>query len=127
MQDITIFNKSHSTHEIREFFHNEKKPFIVRNIIKSKINLDFLNDKFEEEDVISLDPNSNKEVLSVGILIKKIKNGKKYRLRANTKLGNKVCKYIDTSFIINIKTKKNNTCLITYYPLEKHLDKKLFL
>ena len=46
MQDITIFNKSHSTHEIREFFHNEKKPSIVRNVIKSKINLDFLNDKF---------------------------------------------------------------------------------
>ena len=63
MQDITIFNKSHSKNEIKEFFHNEKKPFIVRNVIKSKINLDFLNDKFEEEEVISLDPNSNKEAL----------------------------------------------------------------
>ena len=76
MQEITIFNKSNSIHEIREFFHNEKKPFIVRNVIKSKINLDFLNDKFEEEEVISLDPNSHKEVLSVGSLIQKVKNGK---------------------------------------------------
>ena len=108
MQDITIFSKSHSTHEIKEFFHNEKKPFIVRNVIKSKINLDFLNDKFEEEEVISLDPNSDKKILSVGSLIKKMKNGKKYRLRANTKLGNKVFKYIDTSFIKNIKTQKKH-------------------
>ena len=60
MQYITIFNKSHSKHEIKEFFHNEKKPFIVRNVIKSKINLDFLNDKFEEEEVISLDPHARR-------------------------------------------------------------------
>ena len=106
MQEITIFNKSNSIHEIREFFHNEKKPFIVRNVIRSKINLDFLNDEFKEEEVISLNPNSDKEILSVGSLIQKVKNGKKYRLRANTKLGNKVCKYIDTSFIKNIKNKK---------------------
>ena len=106
MQEITIFNKSNSVHEIREFFHNEKKPFIVRNVIRSKINLDFLNDKFKEEEVISLNPSFDKEILSVGSLIQKVKNGKKYRLRANTKLGNKVCKYIDTSFIKNIKNKK---------------------
>ena len=106
MQEITIFNKSNSIHEIREFFHNEKKPFIVRNVIRSKINLDFLNDKFKEEEVISLNPSFDKEILSVGSLIQKVKNGKKYRLRANTKLGNKVCKYIDTSFIKNIKNKK---------------------
>ena len=53
----------------------------------------------KKEKVISLNPNSDKEILSVGSLIKKVKNGKKYRLRANTKLGNKMCKYIDTSFI----------------------------
>ena len=76
MQEITIFNKSNSIHEIREFFHNEKKPFIVRNVIKSKINLNFLNDKFKEEEVISLNPNSDKEILSIGRLIKKVKNGK---------------------------------------------------
>ena len=108
MREITIFNKSHSIHEIREYFHNEKKPFIVRNVIKSKINLDFLIDKFKEEKVISLNPNSDKEILSVGSLIQKVKNGKKYRLRANTKLGNKICKYIDTSFIKNIKNQKKH-------------------
>ena len=90
MQEITIFNKSHSIHEIREYFRIEKKPFIVRNVIKSKINLDFLNDKFKKDTVISLNPNSDKEILSVGSLIQKVKNGKKYRLRANTKLGNKM-------------------------------------
>jgi len=76
--------------------------------MKSKINLDFLIDKFKEEEVISLNPNSDKEILSVGSLIQKVKNGKKYRLRANTKLGNKVCKYIDTSFIKNIKNQKKH-------------------
>ena len=108
MREITIFNKSHSIREIREYFHNEKKPFIVRNVIKSKINLDFLIDKFKEEEVISLNPNSDKEILSVASLIKKVKNGKKYRLRANTKLGNKVSQYIDTSFIENIKNQKKH-------------------
>ena len=108
MQYITIFNKSHSIHEIREYFYNEKKPFIVRNVIKSKIDLDFLIDKFKEEEVISLNPNSDKEILSVASLIKKVKNGKKYRLRANTKLGNKVSQYIDTSFIENIKNQKKH-------------------
>ena len=108
MREITIFNKSHSIREIREYFHNEKKPFIVRNVIKSKIDLDFLIDKFKEEEVISLNPNSDKEILSVASLIKKVKNGKKYRLRANTKLGNKVSQYIDTSFIENIKNQKKH-------------------
>ena len=70
--------------KIRKYFHNEKKPFIIRNVIKSKINLDFLIDKFKEERVISLNPNSDKEILSVGSLIQKVKNGEKYRLRANT-------------------------------------------
>ena len=79
MQDIKIFNKSHSIHEIREYFRNEKKPFIVRNVIKSKINLDFLNDKFKKEKVISLNPSSDKGILLVGSLIQKVKNGKKYR------------------------------------------------
>ena len=108
MQEITIFNKSNSIHEIREYYQNKKKPFIVRNVMKSKINLDFLIEKFKEEEVVSLNPNSDKEILSVGNLIKKVKNGKKYRLRANTKLGNKVSKYIDTSFIEKIKNQKKH-------------------
>ena len=106
MQEIRIFNKSHSIHDIKKYFHNEKKPFIIRNAIKSKINLDFLIEKFRGEKVISLNPNSDKEILSVDSLIQKVKNGKKYRLRANTKLGNKVCNYIDTSFIRKIKNQK---------------------
>ena len=108
MPEITIFNKSSSMNEIRKYFHNEKKPFIIRNVIKSKINLDFLIDKFKEERVISLNPNSDKEILSVGSLMQKVKNGEKYRLRANTKLENKICRFIDTSFIENIKSKKRH-------------------
>ena len=111
--------------EIRKYFHNEKKPFIIRNVIKSKINLDFLIDKFKQERVISLNPNSNKEILSVGSLMQKVKNGEKHRLRANTKLGNKICRFIDTFFIENIKSKKN-TYLILYYLLERRQGKKLF-
>ena len=84
MPEITIFSKSSSMNKIRKYFHNEKKPFIIRNVIKSKINLDFLIDKFKEERVISLNPNSDKEILSVGSLIQKVKNREKYRLRANT-------------------------------------------
>ncbi|MDA8753868.1 trigger factor family protein, partial [Candidatus Marinimicrobia bacterium] len=34
---------------------------------------------------------------------KKVKNGEKYRLRANTKIGNKLSRYIDTSLLESLK------------------------
>ena len=108
MDKIRIFNQSSSISEIKRYFKKEKKPFIVRNVINSKINLDFLLEKFKNDEVISLNPNSYKEILSVDSLVNKIKNGKKYRLRANTKLGNKITKHIDTSFIEKIKNQKKH-------------------
>jgi ribosomal protein L16 Arg81 hydroxylase len=36
-------------------------------------------------------------------LIQKIKNGEKYRLRANTKIGNQISEYIDTQFLTTLK------------------------
>ena len=82
-----------------------KKPFSVKNVFDSKIDLDLLENNFEKEIVPSLNPNSHKELLSIETLIDKIKDGKKYRLRANTKLGNKISQHIDTSYIKKIKVK----------------------
>ena len=39
----------------------------------------------KEEEVISLNPNSDKEILSVGSLIKKVKNGKKIQIESQYK------------------------------------------
>ena len=108
MNGIKIFYQPSSLNEIRNYFHNEKKPFIVRNITKSKINLDFLLKKFKNDEIISYNPNSDKEILSVDNFLKKVKNGERYRLRANTKLGNKISKHIDTSFVQKIKNQNKH-------------------
>ena len=105
LQYIKIFNKESSIHNIQKYFNNEKKPFVVKNVFDSKIDLDFLENNFEKEIVPSLNPNSHKELLSIETLIEKIKDDKKYRLRANTKLGNKISQHIDTSYIKKIKVK----------------------
>tara|TARA_B100001250_G_C19807064_1_gene793865 strand:+ start:941 stop:1816 length:876 start_codon:yes stop_codon:yes gene_type:complete len=106
--DIKIFNKDVLKSELISFFSNTKKPFIIRNVFKSKVNIDFLKNKFSNEKVLTLNNNSDKELLKVSSLIKKIEKGKKYRLRANTKLGNKIFKYIDSSIIKKIKGKERN-------------------
>ena len=108
MKSIKIFTSNTSIEEIKSYFQKEKKPFIVKKIINPNIDLDFLFKKFKNEKIISLNPNSDKETLSVSELIFKIKNGEKYRLRANTKLGNKITQYIDTSFIDKIKNQKKH-------------------
>jgi len=108
MESIKTFHESSPFNEIEYYFKIIKKPFIVRNIIDSHINLDFLMSKFKDEEVISLNPNSDKEVLTISKLIDKISEGEKYRLRANTKIGNKITRYIDTTFIKKIKNKKKN-------------------
>ena len=94
MKSIKIFTSSSSIEDIKSYFQVQKKPFIVKSIINSNIDLNFLNKKFKNEKIISLNPNSDKEILSVSELIIKIQNGEKYRLRANTKLGNKITQYI---------------------------------
>ena len=85
MESIKTFHESSPFNEIEYYFKIIKKPFIVRNVIDSHINLDFLMSKFKDEEVISLNPNSDKEVLTISKLIDKISEGEKYRLRANTK------------------------------------------
>ena len=123
MKSIKIFTSNTSIEEIKSYFQKEKKPFIVKKIINPNIDLDFLFKKFKNEEIISLNPNSDKETLSVSELIFKIKNGEKYRLRANTKLGNKITQYIDTSFIDKIKNKKK-TFLIMLFHMAKQQDKR---
>jgi hypothetical protein len=103
---IKTFNKDALNSELISFFNDIKEPFIIRNIFKSKVNINFLKNKFRDEKVLTLNQNSDKELIKVSNLLNQIKKGKKYRLRANTKLGNKIFKYIDSSIINRIKGKE---------------------
>ena len=105
---IKIFKKDVLNSEIISFFNDIKEPFIIRNVFRSKVNINFLKNKFYDEEVLTLNENSDKELLKVSSLLSKIKKGKKYRLRANTKIGNKIFEYIDSSIINRIKGKERN-------------------
>ena len=105
---IKIFKKDVLNSEIISFFNDIKEPFIIRNVFRSKVNINFLKNKFYDEEVLTLNENSDKELLKVSSLLSKIKKGKKYRLRANTKIGNKIFEYIDSSIINRIKGKEKN-------------------
>ncbi|MFL2998735.1 MAG: JmjC domain-containing protein [Candidatus Neomarinimicrobiota bacterium] len=105
---IKTFNKNVLDRDLVSFFNNSKKPFIIRNIFNSEVNIDFLKNKFQKEKVLTLNKDSDKELLRLSTLIKEIEKGKKYRLRANTKLGNKIFNYIDTSIIKRLKGKQKN-------------------
>lgn len=105
---IKTFHKNALDGDLVSYFNYSKKPFIIRNIFKSKVNIDFLKAKFKNEKVLSLNQNSDKELLKVSKLIKKIEDGKKYRLRANTKLGNKIFSYLDSSIINRIRGRQKN-------------------
>ncbi len=105
---IKIFNKNFIYEDVVAFFNKKKEPFVIRNAFKSQIDLDFIKQKFNHEKVLTLNQNSDKEILSVSRLIREIKIGRKYRLRANTKLGNKIYNYIDHSLIPKIKGNKKN-------------------
>jgi len=108
LESIKIYQKSSSFHEIEHHFHNVKEPFIVKNIINPKVDLNFLEKKFKNENVLSLNPNSDKELISMYKLIQKVTAGQKYRLRANTKIGNYLIQYIDTTFIHRLKKNKKH-------------------
>ena len=124
---IKTFNKNALDVDLVSYFNYSKKPFIIRNIFKSKVNIDFLKAKFKNEKVLSLNQNSDKELLKVSKLIKKIENGKKYRLRANTKLGNKIFSYLDSSIINRIRGRQKNIfdCLLSFGKSSR--QKTLFL
>ena len=108
MNAIKIFNSSSPINEIRSFFKNEKKPFIIRKIVETNVDLNFLIERYKNENILSLNPRSDKEKIKFSQLIEKIKSGQKYRLRANTKLGNKLSKHLDTSMIKKIRKNKKN-------------------
>jgi hypothetical protein len=102
---LKIFSKDNNLGLVEDYFLNIKKPFVIRGITKSNVNLNFLDENFSEIQVFTLNPKSEKEKLSISNLIKKVRNGEKYRLRANTSLGNKISNYIDMSFIKSLKNK----------------------
>ena len=103
--DLKIFSKNDSHELIENYFLNIKKPFVIRGILKSDVSLNFLDENYSEIKVLSLNPKSEKEKLPISSLIKKVRNGEKYRLRANTVIGNKISKHIDTSFIKKLTNK----------------------
>ncbi len=88
--DLKIFSKNDSHELIENYFLNIKKPFVIRGILKSDVNLNFLDENYSEIKVLSLNPKSEKEKLPISSLIKKVRNGEKYRLRTNTVIGNKI-------------------------------------
>lgn len=106
MKHIKTFTKTDNIEEIKNYFNNQKLPFVLKNYVNNKIDLDFLENNYGEKDVIILDENSDKKVISISNFIKAIKNGKKYRLRANTKLGNKIKDTIDISYQKQIRNNK---------------------
>ena len=105
---IKIFYNNSITEEIKNYFNINKKPFVIKNIFESNIDLSFLKKKYGNDTVLALNKKSDKEKIEVSSLIKKILNGEKYRLRANTKLGNKIFKHIDLNLISKIKGNKKS-------------------
>ena len=106
--NIKTFTSKDNLVDIQNYFKKQKKPFIVKRIIDTNIDLKFLKEYFGNQDVLALNDNSDKECLTMAQLIDKVNNGKKYRLRANTKIGNQLVKYIDTGFIKKIKGLNKN-------------------
>ena len=87
IDQIQTFEYTTDLNEIQNYFNTEKRPFVIKNAFSSNIDLNYLEKHFSKQDVIALNENSDKEILSMSELIKKVNQGKKYRLRANTKIG----------------------------------------
>jgi len=105
---MKYFSSKTEINEIKFFFEKEKKPFVIRSAHKSSIDLGYLKKYFGKEVVTSLNPSSNREDILLSKLIKSLDKGLKYRLRANTKIGNKIVTHLDTKIIDSIKNKKKN-------------------
>ena len=106
MDSIRTFTKSDNIRDIKHFFNNKKMPFILKNYLNVNIDLDFLEHHYGNQNVITLNKNSDKTNLTMSSFIQKIKNGDKYRLRANTKLGNRIKDNIDISYQKKIRNNK---------------------
>ena len=103
---IEVFNSTTDIREIKYYFDNTKKPFVIKNVINNKIDLKYLDKYFGDQNVTFLNNHSEKENLQLTDFINKINSGEKYRLRANTKIGNQIVDHIDTGYIEQIKNKK---------------------
>ncbi|MBC8198083.1 MAG: cupin-like domain-containing protein [Candidatus Marinimicrobia bacterium] len=98
MENIKTFTVNDNIEDIINYFNNQKLPFVLKNYVKNKIDLDFIENNYGNKDVIILDENSDKKIISISNFITAVQKGKKYRLRANTKLGNKIKHKIDTQY-----------------------------
>ena len=103
---IEVFNSTTDIREIKYYFDNTKKPFVIKNVTNNKIDLKYLDKYFGDQNVTFLNNHSEKEDLQLTEFINKIKSGAKYRLRANTKIGNQIVDHIDTGYIEQIKNNK---------------------
>lgn len=100
------FHNTTDIKEIKHYFDNIKKPFVIKNAVNSRIDVSYLNNYFGDQNITFLNDQSEQENLKLSDFIEKIDSGSKYRLRANTKIGNLIVDHIDTSYIQKIKNTK---------------------
>ena len=100
------FHNTTDIKEIKHYFDNVKKPFVIKNAVNSRIDVSYLNNYFGDQNITFLNDQSEQENLKLSDFIEKIDSGSKYRLRANTKIGNLIVDHIDTSYIQKIKNTK---------------------
>jgi hypothetical protein len=100
------FHNTTDIKEIKHYFDNVKKPFVIKNAVTSRIDVSYLNNYFGDQHITFLNDESEQENLKLSAFIEKIDSGSKYRLRANTKIGNLIVDHIDTSYIQKIKNTK---------------------
>jgi hypothetical protein len=103
---MKIFHNTTDIKEIKHYFDNIKKPFVIKNAVNSRIDVSYLNNYFGDQNITFLNDQSEQENLKLSDFIEKIDSGSKYRLRANTKIGNLIVDHIDTSYIHKIKNTK---------------------
>ena len=103
---MKIFHNTTDIKEIKHCFDNIKKPFVIKNAVNSRIDVSYLNNYFGDQNITFLNDQSEQENLKLSDFIEKIDSGSKYRLRANTKIGNLIVDHIDTSYIQKIKNTK---------------------
>ena len=104
--NIKLFNNKTDINEIRKYFSDIKKPFVIRNAVKSKIDVSYLNNYFGDQNITFLNEESEQEKSKFSDFLQKVNSGSKYRLRANTKIGNLIVDHIDTKYIQQLKSKK---------------------
>ena len=113
METLKTFTRADNIDDIKDYFNNFKMPFILKNYTNVNIDLNFLDDNYRNHNVTTLNENSDKKNLTVSNFIKEIKKNKKYRLRANTKLGNKIKNQIDIKYQRLIRS--NNITVMDYF------------